>query len=322
MQKLRNLMIQPFIKIRCKQILRATNGLGLFRIIFLIGLFGIIVFGLFMQTAKTPNSYLAVCAYMMIIMMIQVKRMDKQFFKIHFINSKLILLMEYSLLVTPLFICLIFHKQWTLTISIIVLISLIVNVDFKSRQKSLNTAIQGLIPSSCFEWKSGVRKTLVLMFAFWIIGLGTSFFVGSIPVVLFILGIFPFTFYEKCEPIQMLLAYEKGTNWFLIHKIKIHIVLFTTLSIPLIIAFLLFHPDKWYIPVIEYFILINSHIYVILTKYAFFQPNSKSSGAQAFGLIGAIGMIIPVFIPLIWLLSIRFYFKSRENLNFYLNDYN
>jgi hypothetical protein len=315
-------MIHAFINIRVKQIFRALEGLGLIRTIFLIGLLIFIGFGLFMQTASTPNSFYMTGLYLLIITLIQVKRPDKLFTEINFYNFKLIFLIEYLLLTLPLSICLIYHKQWMQAISVVVLTLLIVNLDFKLKRKSLNTSIQKLIPSDCFEWKGGVRKTFVLIVALWIIGLGTSFFVGSVPVVIFILGILPLSFYEKGEPVQMILAYEMGTSRFIMHKIKMHLALFTILSIPLIIAFLFFHPGLWYIPIAEFFIFITAHIYVILLKYAFYQPNNKSNAAQVFVSIGAIGMIIPVFIPVIWLLSIRFYFKSRENLNFYLNDYN
>jgi hypothetical protein len=61
---------------------------------------------------------------------------------------------------------------------------------------------------------------------------------------------------------------------------------------------------------------------LILTKYAFYEPNNKSQAAVAFGAIGALGGIIPVFLPVVWVLSVRFFFKSRENLKIYLNDFN
>lgn len=315
-------MIQAFINIRVKQIFRALEGLGLIRTFFLIGLLVFVGFGLLMQTATTPNSFYMAGLYLIIITLIQIKRPDKLFTEINFNNFKLIFLIEYLLLMLPLFICLIYHKLWIQIISVGALTLLIVNLNYKPIRKSLNTSIQKLIPSYCFEWKAGVRKTLIFIAPLWIMGLGTSFFVGSVPIVLFILGILPLSFYEKGEPLQMILAFEMGTNRFILHKIKMQLVLFTILSIPLIIAFLTFHPDIWYIPIAEIFILITSQIYVILTKYAFYQPNSKSNGCQVFGAIGALGIIVPIFIPVIWLLSVRFYFKSRENLNLYLNDYN
>ena len=315
-------MILAFINLRLRQIFRATKGLGLIRIIVLIVLSALSMIGLFMQTKETPNSFYITGIYLAIITLIQVNRHDKRFLQIHFSNSKLIFLTEYLLLMSPLFICLIYNNQWISLISSIALTSLIINLDVKIRQKSLNTSIQKMIPSDCFEWKGGVRKTLVFMVALWIIGLGTSFFIGSVPIVLFVLGILPWSFNEKSEPLQMLLAYELGSAKFLTHKIKMQLSLFSILSIPLIIAFLLFHPDKWYIPIAEYIIFTTSFIYIILTKYAYYQPNRKSTGAQAWVAIGAMGMIIPVFIPVVWLLSIRFFFKSKNNLNFYMNDYN
>jgi hypothetical protein len=315
-------MISAFIKIRFKQIIRATNGLGLFRIVFLSGMLGFFAYGLFILTAEPPDLFYASGVYLMTILFIHVKRSDKTFLKIHFRNYKLIIFSEYLLLILPLFIGLSYHKQWISFLSVITLTLLIVNIKFKPGQKSFNTALQALIPSDCFEWKGGVRKTLILMVALWLIGLGTSFFIGSIPVVIFILGILPLSFYEKNEPLQMILAYEMGAGRFLMHKIKMQFIIFSILSIPLIIAFLIFHHEKWYIPIAEFLIFITIHIYIIFTKYAFYQPNNRFTGTQVFGLIGVMGMVIPVFIPVVWLLSIRFYFKSRENLNFYLNDYN
>jgi len=315
-------MIQAIFKIRLKQIYRITKGIGIIRWAFLMGLFGFIAYVLFKQTGIFPNSYYSIGIYMTMIFLFQTNRNDKSFLKIHFNNYKLILLLEYTLLLIPLLICLIYYNYWILTISVIVFTSLIINLNFKLRQKSINSFIQKLIPSNCFEWKSGIRKTLFVIIAFWTIGLFTSFFIGSVPVVLFILGLFPLSFYDKAEPIQMILSHEMGTNKFLFYKIKMQLTLFTILSFPLIIAFLIFHIDRWYIPIVEFIILSTTHIYLVLTKYAFYKTNSKSSGAQAFGVIGTLGIIMPVFIPLVWLLSIRFYFKSLKNLNFYLNDYN
>lgn len=253
--------------------------------------------------------------------MIQIKRSDRQFLKINFSKHRLVLITEYLLLSVPLFICLLFHKQWLPLISFIVLLIFLPNIDIKPRQRSLNTFVQRLIPSDCFEWKSGIRKSLFYIIPIWIIGLGTSFYTGSVPVVLFVLGLFPLGFYEKGEPVQMITAYERGPQRFLFYKIRLQTIIFSILSFPLILAFLLFHPGLWYIPLVEFAIFTTVHIYTILTKYAFYTPSIKISGAQAFGIIGAIGIFFPFLLPLIWLLSVRFYIKSKKNLNLYLNDY-
>jgi len=56
-------------------------------------------------------------------------------------------------------------------------------------------------------------------------------------------------------------------------------------------------------------------------KYSFYEPNSKSSAAQIFIGIGFVGLLMPIFAPLIILLSLRFYLKAKQNLSYYLNDY-
>ena len=315
-------MIRSILYIRIKQAGRATTGLGLGRCLFLAGILAFLSFLLFLQTASLPNSSYAAGIYLAVIFLIQLNRPDKQFLKITFIQNKVLLLTEYLLLLIPLVICLVYHKQYLLLAATFAVAFLITNVDYKARHRSLNTLIQRAIPSSCFEWKSGVRTSLVIIGILWTTGMYTSFLTASVPVVLFFLGILPFGFYERGEPVQMLLAPEMGAARFILHKIKMQVVLFTILAVPLILAFCIFHPDVWYIPVIEFLVLITSQVYLVLVKYAFYQPNTRPGGAQVFGLLGTIGLIIPVLIPLVWLLSVRFYFKSVENLNFYLDDYN
>jgi hypothetical protein len=315
-------MIEAFVKIRLKQFYRGLIGVGLIRIIFLIGLLGFIGFVLFIETSESPDSFYVAGLTSFILFMVQTKRQDKSFLKTNFDRYKLICFVEYLILASVPLIFLLFHSQGIPFLLLIASIYLIIHLDLKSKQRNLNTRLQQLIPSECFEWKGGVRQTLFVLIPLWLIGMGTSFSIGSVPIVLFILGVIPFSFYEKGEPYQMIIACEMRASQFLFHKIKMQITMFSVLSIPLIAAFLVFHPEIWYIPVIEYLIFISLYIYLILTKYAFYEPNSKSTSAQVFGAIGAFGGIIPVFLPVVWLLSIRFFFKSKENLNIYLNDYN
>lgn len=315
-------MIKALIKIRFKQLFRGIIGIGLIRIIFLIGLLGFVAIIMFIQLSINPNVYYITVVYLLIITLIHIRRQDKVFLKSHFANYKLIYLAEYFLLILPIILCLAYYFQWFSAVLVLFGIGIIINLDFKFIQRSLNTKIQQFIPHDCFEWKAGIRKTLFLILAIWIISLGTSFFIGSVPIAIFIFGIIPINFYEKNEPYQMILAYEMNTNKFLLYKIKLQITLFSILTIPLIVGFMIFHFEMWYIPVVEYFIFLSLHVYFILTKYAFYEPNSKSAATQLFEAFGVLGIITPILIPIIWLLSIWFYFKSHENLNFYLNDYN
>ncbi len=314
-------MIKAFIKIRLNQISRYSRSLGLLRFVVIAGCALFPVYKMFMKTVETESSLYVIGICFLILLIIQTKRSDKGFLKINFLKYRLVMITEYLILSIPLFFCLAFHNQWLLFISFIVLIVIVSNIDIKTRQRSLNTFFQKLIPSDCFEWKSGIRRSFFYIIPLWLIGMGTSFFVGSIPLVLFILGLIPLGFYEKGEPLQMILSFERNSHRFLFYKISLQTAVFSVLSFPLILVFVLFHPGLWYIPIIEFVIYTTIHIYTILTKYAFYSPGIKISGAQVFEIIGALGIFFPFLLPLILLLSVRFYIKSKKNLNLYLDDY-
>jgi hypothetical protein len=315
-------MIAPFINIRIKQFVRTISGIGLFRILFLMFLVSFFLYGLYNQLALLPNAYYATLIYLFLIAVIQFKRKDKQFLKIHFSNHLHVLFSEYVLLAIPLIISLIIQEQWKILAAVPAIILLIVNLNYDYHQKSLNTVFQKLIPDDCYEWKSGLRMTLYYFIFLWLAGMAFSFFIGTVPVVLFILGILCGYYNERSEPLKMILSYEMSTKLFLRHKIICQLKLYLTAALPLVVAFLIFHSNYWYLPMIVIFIVATSHIYIILTKYSFYRLNGDSNVSQIFGAIGIAGLLIPFFMPVVWLLSVKFYFKSLKNLNQYLYDFN
>ncbi|MDP3442610.1 MAG: hypothetical protein Q8T08_07070, partial [Ignavibacteria bacterium] len=80
-------------------------------------------------------------------------------------------------------------------------------------------------------------------------------------------------------------------------------------------------PLIWYIALILFTLGITVTIFAILTKYAFYEPNSRSGAASIFQSIGAISVFIPLLLPLVWVLSVKFYFNAIQKLNPYLHDF-
>lgn len=314
-------MIRALLKIRLKQIYRGIIGIGLIRFIFLVGLVGFLGFALYVKSSDKLTSQYLSAGFLLLIMFVHFKRGDKLFLKSHFSNYKTLMLAEYVILSIPVLCCFLIHKQWV-AISQLTGLLIIINIDLKARNSNLNTKLQKLIPDDAFEWKAGIRKQFFIIVPIWIIAALTSFFIGSVPIAIFILGITILSFFEKCEPYQILLSFELSATKLLILKVKRLLQLFSTLVIPLLVLFFVFNPDKWYIPVAEYFIFCSLLIYTIMTKYAFYEPNIKSSAAQIYVALGALGGMIPVFLPVVWLMTIFFYSKSVNKLNFFLYDYN
>jgi hypothetical protein len=277
-----------------------------------------LVAGVFSLSANHP-SYLTM-ATIFILGMIQIKRPDKIFLKTHFRHYRLFYLMDCLLITAIIFFCLLWHFQWVDAVILLLccLAVCFLEVDFTG--KTRNTKIQDRIPNVCFEWKAGIRKMFLPIMILWISGIAGSFLIAVVPVVVFFLGILMLEFYGETEPYQFIMAYELGIKRFLWQKIKMQTLLFSTMILPLIFMFLIFHYQYWYIIGIEYVVVISLHIYIILLKYALYVPNGRISGA--FSMIGLLfGLIVPIFISVIWGLSIYFYFKAKQRLNIYLNDY-
>jgi hypothetical protein len=314
-------LIKAFVMLRLRQLKRIMEGLGLFRFIFLVGILvgaGISLISLLLQSEQFQ---VAVGVLLLSVFMLQTQRKDLTFLKINFPQYQKIIWAEYLFLSLPFFILLLYMGQWILILATILGLSLIPFYHFKIQRKSLNTILQQLIPATAFEWKAGVRKNFIFIILVWVAGLGFSFYQGAVPLALFVLGLIPLKFFEVGESLPILLASEKPSGKFFVQKIKDHVQIFTIMCTPLLLAFCAFHWDIWYIAVAEFLLLISLHLYFIFMKYAWYQPNQKPGGMEVFAGIGAVGIIIPIFLPLVWLLTIWFYFKAASNLKLYLNDY-
>lgn len=315
-------MLASFITIRLKQILRGLYGLGILRLIFLVGLLSFSEFILFKQTALYPNTTYILGLYLAFLTLIQIKRSDLTFLKTHFLNYKTFIFIEYLLLSLPLLFCFIFYYQFESILILIASIYGITHLNITIQKKSYNNQLLKWIPMTAFEWKAGFRQYQFILIPLWITAVLSSFFMGSVPIAIFIIGVIPLNFFEKGEPIPMIIAFEMDTKSFLWSKIKTQILIYSCIVVPLILISLVFHLEYWYIPVTEFIIFLFLNIYFILTKYAFYEPNKKSPAATTFGGLGTVSALIPFFLPVIILLSIWFYIKSTKKLNLLLHDFN
>lgn len=315
-------MIVKILNIRIKQIARIASQIGIFRTIFLFGFIASFLSILFIKTEGNKYEELMIGIFSLSILFIHLKRKDKEFLEINALKPQRILLTEYVIISAPLIISLLYRGLWNYLIIYLFTLTLISFLKIIPKKSSLNTVFQKLIPDENFEWKSGIRKYLLLFIVIWPVGLFTSFFVASVPIAIFILGAVVLSFYEKPESLQMLIAGELNTKRFLMKKVKSQLLYFSILILPLVLSFIIFHPRYYYIPLLEYLIFIILIIYTILLKYAFYQPANKSGAIQIFTMIGSFCLFIPVFIPVILLLSIKFLFQASHKLKFYLNDFN
>ena len=313
-------MLVSLLATRFKQLYRELRDVGPFRLLFVMALVALAGLVIYTQTAEKYTARYTVLGLLVLITVLQIKRGDKLFLKTHFPRYKWFIVSEYVLLSTPVLACLLIHKQWE-AMALLVLLCIIVQLEIKIATRNLTTRLQSLIPYDAIEWKAGVRKQFFILVPVWLLAAIFSFYVGSVPMGLVVLGLSTMGFYDKSEPLSILLSYELGPQKLLQLKMKRHVQLFSITTAPLLLLFLVFHPDKWYIPVAIWLICTIIHVYAILTRYAFYSPNEKSAAAQTFMGIGAVSVFVPFFLAVLLALAVWFYFKSINNLKVYLHDY-
>lgn len=307
---------------RVKQLYRELSGVGLIRVLFLLALGVLACLFLVRAAQSVQNAIYITLGIFTGLASLHFKRNDLKFMIINFKNYKHIILAEYLVFLIPVFALLVYNHQPLPIVILLFLTTLLTTLNWRPKKQTGFQWIVQHIPNQSFEWKAGLRQSAAFILLLQLIALLASSFIGTIPIILFIIGLIPLNFYNYGEPYQMLLASEAGPNRFLFQKITSALALYSTISLPILILFLIRHPNYWYIPVVEYVAFGTVYCYVILLKYSFYKPNQRLDSVQAFSTIGSLALIIPFFLPVIWALSIWFYFKSKAKLNYYLHDFN
>ncbi len=84
------------------------------------------------------------------------------------------------------------------------------------------------------------------------------------------------------------------------------------------LAFLFFHYEMYYLLIGIWVVVLGQIILVILTKYAFYEPEGDLSILQWIYLLLSVSILIPFFAPLPIFFGFRFYRKSIKNLSGWL----
>ncbi len=315
-------MISAVFLLRLKQAIRLLTQLGVLRsaIVLVILLFGLAAL---FQATQEPNTSLLISLLAGAgLFSLHISRNDRQFLAISFSDDRPILLFEYFLVSLPLLAMFSYHGCWSATLILIGFCVIVPLVNFSFRKRTFTPIFLNWIPDPNFEWKAGVRKSFLPLSAVWVVGLGASFFVGSVPVAMFLVGMMVTNFYDWFESVEILVSSEKNARVFLREKILSHVGIYVLVNLPLVFAFIALHPQLFYIPVIELALLSILLLYTICLKYAFYIPEQDKRVGQLLIGLGFIGVIIPFFTPVVMLMTLRFYVKAKQNLDLYLHDFN
>ena len=314
-------MISKILKIRFLQIKRSLHDLTIIHVVLLLLIFGISGLALISNLSKSKgNIRLFAVSIGIAVFYIHISRLDKKFIDILTKSTYKIFRTEYTLLVSPFLILLIFLKSFivfaVLWIFILVLPFFKNNISFNKS----TSIFSRWIPCAAFEWRAGLRKNGILILILYTLALSTSW-IRIIPLIFLFFGLVIIAqFFQQCEPLNILFLTNNKSRTFLRMKIFHSISIYGIITLPVILLIMILDSELWFVPLIFFILACINLCNFILIKYTFYYPNYSIGGGSIITSLSLLGCIIPFFAPIPLFLLVWHYFKSKKKMSFYLND--
>lgn len=331
-------MIITIFKIRFSQFFRLLKEIGLFRVIALLLIAWFVFFLAFRFLISPENTIMSIIVIAALLLSIHASRNDKHFIKTTIKNPYLIYLSEYFLLVLPILVIWIIQFNWIGTGSLILipLLTSLFSINFKLLHlgtilkflmnpfsSNPNSRIKVSLPfiSNCsFEWISGIRRNLVVLFPVYLFILAFSFKPYVAVVGIIFISILVSGFYYHGEPREYVEFLARNPGEFMLRKILTNIKQLTILFAPILLIAMIFQTNTWYylIGAIIFSFLIQ--VLTIIFKYALFEENANLNRNSIIVYGNILFLLLPVFWPVPIIMGIIYYNKALINLKKYFHD--
>lgn len=308
--------------VRRKQALRISEQIGIVRLLFLIAFLGVPLFFFLSNPLSEQNGYWISAIFSLVLFTIHQSRSDKRFLKTTFKSPFWIEVIEYSVPGIPVLSLLLINGLPLPGMILILSIFLIPFIPERAKKEYFAQLTNQLINPEHFELRALLRRHKVLMILTFSCGLIFSFqpVVGliAIYIITFLIG----QAHQYGEPVSYIISQEKRTSHFLYNK-WLHVVKFWSMfSMPIVIATLIQNPTLWMITLAIVIIMSIYLLFVVMSKYAFFEPNSPLDASNFYISIGALSIILPILLPFLPGLIVISWIKAVKKLKPLLDDFN
>jgi hypothetical protein len=314
--------ITSFLAVRVAQIKRIIAATGYLHTLFYVGLFALLLLVSYEHVKLFPNVFFVAGAVGACMAYIQLTRTDKTFVFSITEHARWVFFAEYLLLSLPFILLMLAtpHGYVALMLLLFLYACTFLNIRFRKRAGSLLAT--RYLPAYNFEWIAGVRANFWVLVPLYILAVGLMFIKFASLALVWVLMVLIASFYQHCEPVNVLQLPELPPKLFLLQKLRSHLLLYLVLVLPVLVGYAVFNPDTAWVALL--FLLMSSInvCFFILSKYALYTPNSKLTANQVLVSLALFSILIPFLLPLPLIMCIRNYFKAKNNLNYYLDAYN
>jgi len=245
-------------------------------------------------------------------------RKDLNFIEKYFMSPKKELCFNYNLLISPVSAGITAGGYGSIALGLHACVSLIPFTRLKVSGAKL-IFIGRLIPPAQFEWIAGLRKNFYILVPLLLVAAGLSPVKFFCLAALFLLNTIFLGFYNFFEPLLMLNPENHHPAGFLNKKVFFYNKMILLVNGPLLLINSIFQPDvAWYniCFIAGMFLLGSSTIYI---KYSFYKPNDDLRFHMDYLFLFA-SALIPLLLPLAYLLNHTHKKKALRNLSHYMHD--
>ena len=312
-------LVQTILLLRLKQGLRLLKELETGRLIFLLLVVILSVYGpvtLSMDPALQP---LVAAGWLMLLGIVQRRRSDGRWLQAATEKRWHVQTVEYATLSIPIVVLFAVYGGW-LSIGIVLsLLPLVALIPQASKHQKQRKSLPLPVALHDVEWRWGIRMQWLALLAVEIAGVAIP--LNGIPalVAMLVLSATAAGFYQQCESASMLTATNKSAKAFLHWKLKRGLGWLAILQLPQVIAFLVQAPQLWYLLV--YVLLLSFAVlgFAILLKYSSFAAGQKLGANSVTVAIFAGFGLMPILCPIPALMFWRQYPEAIKTLSFHLH---
>jgi len=316
-------VITTILGLRVKQFYRILGELGIIHLLVLsIALIPLALMA-WAQIEKQNDLVFPVLSALALVSL-HLNRGDKSFLEAVIPSPKLLFFVEYLVLMLPAILFMVVRQRYDIILGILCFTGILSLVKLTIARKTSGKPVFPLPDhfQQDFEWISGIRKQYFSIGLIYIAGLVMSWWSPAIPLVaLFLLGILVAMFYMESESHNILEVYSgQAPKQLMRKKIKRALLLFWAYCSPLVLLFMIFHYEYWYIFLILLVIISLMPVLGIVLKYSHYVPGeSLKSNELILGIMIAF-LAMPFTQPVPMIFAYRQYKKAIVNLKNYLDD--
>ena len=174
------------------------------------------------------------------------------------------------------------------------------------------------IPLKYYEWIAGIRKNGWGLAIIYVLGLAGAYWIAPPLIAILLLSAVLPGFYDHCEPKEWMETFFSKPNYLLKKSIQ-HAVLLLLFLLPLMISFLAFSTEYWYLLLIAILASLLYLFFLIFYKYANYYPGRRKVQNGTISGLMVLGLFLPFTAPVGIIYIFLLFIKAQNRLELYLN---